>query len=43
LADGDDRAVHRARRVGITMRHEEALEIGEPIARRNTDERGLPA
>jgi len=25
------------------MRHEEAREIGEPIARRKTDKRGFPA
>jgi hypothetical protein len=38
---GDDRAVHRARRIGIAVRHEVSLKIGEPVSRRRFDQRNL--
>ena len=37
LADGDDGAVHRAGWIGVAVRHEVALEVGEPFARRRFD------
>jgi hypothetical protein len=41
LADGDDRAVHRAGWIGVAVRHEIALEVGEPVSRRRFEQRDL--
>jgi len=38
LPDRNDRAVHRARRVRVPVRHEVALQVGESVARRRFEQ-----